>query len=74
MRSFTIGSKVSFGRNVSLIGGDHVLREVGRFMYDVRRKGPKDDLPVAIDDDVWVGAGATILKGMSVARGEVALN
>lgn len=29
------------------------------------------DLPVVIEDDVWVGANVTILKGVTIGRGSV---
>jgi len=66
-----IGNKVMFGPNVMVIGGDHNTSVVGRFMYDVKEKRPEDDLDVIIEDDVWVGSGATILKGVKVGRGSV---
>jgi acetyltransferase-like isoleucine patch superfamily enzyme len=64
-----IGSKVMFGPNVTIIGGDHNTSLVGKFMYDVTEKRPEDDQPVVVEDDVWVGAGATILKGVRLGRG-----
>lgn len=69
--SISIGSKVILGPAVSLIGGDHVIRKSGSFMYDIRSKSPLDDLPIVIEDDVWVGSGVTILKGVRIARGAV---
>ena len=66
-----IGNKVMLGPNVTVLGGNHNIGEVGRFMFDVKEKRPGDDQPVVIEDDVWVGAGATILKGVRVGRGSV---
>lgn len=40
-------------------------------MFDVIEKLPENDLPVVIDDDVWVGSGAIILKGVHVGRGAI---
>jgi acetyltransferase-like isoleucine patch superfamily enzyme len=40
-------------------------------MYDVKEKAPGDDQDVVIEDDVWVGAGAIILKGVCVGRGAI---
>ena len=66
-----IGSKVLFGPNVTIIGGDHRVTDVGRFIYDVKDKQPEDDQDIHIEDDVWVGANATILKGVAIGRGAV---
>jgi acetyltransferase-like isoleucine patch superfamily enzyme len=69
--SITIGNKVMFGPNVTVIGGDHNTSEIGKFMYDVKNKRPCDDLPVVIEDDVWVGADVIILKGIRIGRGSI---
>lgn len=66
-----IGNKVMFGPNVMIIGGNHNISVVGRYMYDVKEKKPEDDQDVIIEDDVWVGAGALILKGVTLGRGSV---
>ena len=71
IKSITIGNKVIFGPNVTIIGGDHNTSQIGRFMYDVQEKLPEDDLPVAIEDDVWIGTGAIILKGVTIGRGSI---
>ena len=66
-----IGSKVMFGPNVTIIGGDHNVSVVGRYMYDVHEKRPEDDQDVIIEDDVWVGSNAIILKGVRLGRGSI---
>jgi serine acetyltransferase len=40
-------------------------------MYDVLEKKPGDDLPVVIEDDVWIGTGVIILKGVRIGRGSI---
>ncbi|MDO9117852.1 MAG: acyltransferase [Nitrospira sp.] len=70
-RGITLGSKVMIGPGVMIIGGDHNIEVVGQYMCDVSNKGPKDDLPIEIKDDVWIGAGAIILKGVTIGRGAV---
>lgn len=69
--TITLGNKIMFGPNVTIIGGDHNASVIGRFMYDVHEKRPQDDLPVIIEDDVWVGTGAVILKGVTIGRGAI---
>lgn len=66
-----IGNKVMFGPNVTIIGGDHNVSEIGVPMFDVKNKLPQNDLPVVIEDDVWVGAGAIILKGVTIRSGAI---
>lgn len=68
-----IGNHVMFGPEVVIMGGNHTTRHVGRFMNDVtdREKRPEDDREVVIDDDVWVGARAVILHGVTIGRGAI---
>jgi maltose O-acetyltransferase len=66
-----IGNDVMFGPGVSLLGGNHNTSVIGRFMCNVHEKRPDDDLDIVIDNDVWVGARATILKGVTVGRGAI---
>ncbi len=67
----SIADKVMFGPNVTIMGGDHRTDVVGRFMFDVKEKLPENDLPVTIETDVWVGANAVILKGVTVGQGAI---
>lgn len=69
--SITIGNKVLFGPNVALIGGDHNTSEIGKFMYDVKYKQPENDQPIVIEDDVWIGTGVIVLKGVRICRGSI---
>jgi acetyltransferase-like isoleucine patch superfamily enzyme len=66
-----IGNKVMFGPEVMLIGGNHNTTVVGSPMIDVHVKMPNDDLGVTIEDDVWVGARALILRGVTLGRGTI---
>ncbi len=67
----TIGRKVVFGPNPTIITGDHRIDILGKFIIDitVENKLPENDLPVVIEDDVWCGANITILKGVTIGRG-----
>lgn len=53
------------------MGGDHNISVVGRYMFDVKEKEDGDDLPVIVEDDVWIGTGEIIVKGVTVGRGAV---
>lgn len=66
-----IGDKVMFGPNVMLIGGDHNASEVGVEMFDVKEKRASDDQPIRIERDVWIGAGAVVLKGVTIGTGSI---
>jgi acetyltransferase-like isoleucine patch superfamily enzyme len=69
--SITVGNKVLFGPNVTIMGGDHNTSQLGRFMYDVHVKKPGDDMPIIIEDDVWIGTGVIVLKGVRIGRGSI---
>ena len=69
--SITIGSKVMFGPNVTIMGGDHNTSVIGRYMYDVKEKLPENDLPIVIENDCWIGANSIILKGVTIGEGSI---
>lgn len=66
-----IGSKVMLGPCVTIVGGDHNTAVIGKYMFDVRDKMPGNDQTVIIEDDVWIGTGAIILKGVRIGRGAI---
>lgn len=69
----TIGRKVIFGPKPTIITGDHRIDVIGKHLIDVTdaEKRLENDLPVSIEDGVWVGANVTILKGVTVGRGAI---
>ena len=69
----TIGRKVIFGPNPTIITGNHCINKIGKFIADITdaEKFPENDAPVVIEDDVWCGANVTILKGVTIGRGSV---
>jgi acetyltransferase-like isoleucine patch superfamily enzyme len=67
----TIGNKVLLAPEVAIICGDHHIGDVGRYMFDVQDKAPQDDQPVVVEDDVWIGFRAIVLKGVTIGRGSV---
>lgn len=69
--SIVIGSKVMFGPNVTIMGGDHNTTVVGQYMFDVKDKLKNNDLPVIIENDVWIGANCIILKGVTIGQGSI---
>jgi acetyltransferase-like isoleucine patch superfamily enzyme len=66
---FYVGNHVLIGPDLCVMGGDHNFREVGKLMWDVDVGGV--DLPVVVEDDVWMGARVTVLKGVTIGCGSV---
>jgi len=66
-----IGSYVMFGPKVTVVGGGHNISVPGAVMAHVHEKSGSEDLGVIIEDDVWVGAQAIILRGVKVGRGAI---
>ena len=68
-----IGNKVIFGPKPTIITGDHRIDIIGKYIIDVtdEEKLPEQDAPVKIEDDCWIGANVTILKGVTIGRGTV---
>lgn len=71
IKKIKIGNKVMFGPDVSILAGDHNTMQIGEFMTDVHWKLPENDLDVTIEDDVWIGAKATIMKGVTIGTGSI---
>lgn len=71
LKGITIGDKVQIGPNCVIRGGDHNTSVLGAYMYDVKEKLPENDLPVVIEDDVWIGSNVTILKGVVIHTGSI---
>lgn len=68
-----IGDHVMFGPNVTIITGDHRIDILDKPMTQVtdREKRPEDDQDVVFEGDNWIGANATILKGVTIGTGSV---
>ena len=73
-----IGNDVLIANNVGLVGrDDHDHRAVG---FGIRRApwvgdpgydGPGRSDRLIVEDDVWIGFGATVLSGVTVGRGSI---
>ncbi len=62
-----IGNNVSIGPNVIINSGNHNFDDV---YIPINKQGHKL-APITIEDDVWIGAGAIILSGITVGKGSV---
>ena len=69
----TIGDHVMTGPRVTMISGDHRINLIGKFMTEVKNsdKLPENDQPIIQQGDNWIGANATILKGVTIGEGAV---
>jgi maltose O-acetyltransferase len=59
----TIGERCSLGPNVTILTGSH---QIGP---GERRAGSIDNKPVRVGDGSWLGAGVTVLPGVSIGKG-----
>lgn len=61
-----IGNYVMIGPGVAITTGGHSIdnRQIMRFQKDTYKK-------TVIEDDVWIGANAVILPGVTIAKGTV---
>lgn len=66
-----IGNKVMIADEVGIVTGNHRIDVIGKYMFDVKDKLTENDQDVIIDDDVWIGMRAIILKGVKIGRGSV---
>ena len=79
----TVGSRVDIGEYTHIRAsggvtiGDRVLIAAGAVVTSrehpvaLPRYGVTADAPVVIEDDVWIGAGAIVLPGVTIGRGAI---
>ncbi len=60
-----VGDNVMFAPNVTVISATHPIHP------GLRRKQAQYNLPVVIRDNVWIGAGALILPGITIGENSV---
>ena len=63
----SIGNDCLLGPNVTMVSEDHVFEDPST---PIRTQGSRR-APIVIGDDVWIGAGATVLKGVTIGDGAV---
>ena len=61
----TIGSHVMLDPRVTISAASHPVDP------ELRRQAYQYDLPVVLEENVWVGAGATILPGVTIGKNSV---
>ena len=69
----TVGNNVMFGPSVKLISGNHLFGIKGKSTRWLRLKidNPENVATLVVEDEVWVGAGVTILGKVTVGIGAV---
>lgn len=60
-----VGDSVMFGPNVTITTAGHPVDP------ELRRKVAQFNVPVYIEDNVWIGAGAVILPGVRIGKNSV---
>lgn len=61
------GNNVLIGSNVTISSGEHSIEGVSPTIFS-RATIPRK---ISIQDDVWIGAGAVIMPGITLAKGSV---
>lgn len=70
-KKIIFGNNILLGPNVTMVNGDHSIRKIGVPIIDNHEKLPGDDADIIIEDEVWIGANVTVLKGVTIGRGSV---
>lgn len=70
-KKIIFGNNVLIGPNVTMVNGDHSIRKIEVPIIDNHEKLPGDDADIIIEDEVWIGANVTVLKGVTIGRGSV---
>lgn len=66
-KSIRIGSSGLIASGCRFIDGDHCFKDLDVPM----RNQAHTDLGIVIEDDVWVGANAVVLKGVTIGQGAI---
>ena len=64
----TIGENVMMGPQVLIYTQNHCIADV---KVPMRTQGMAELKPVIVEDDVWIGARACILPGVTIGKGSV---
>lgn len=70
-KKIIIKDNVIMAHNITIVSGDHNIKKIGVPIINNHIKEENDDADIIIEEDVWIGANVTILKGVTVGRGSV---
>lgn len=63
-----IGNDVLIASNVAFVGGDHRFNIKGK---KIKESGRDIFVKIVIENDVWIGHGAIILKNLKIGKGSI---
>ncbi len=63
-----IGAGVMIAQRAMIIGGNHEYSDRSRH---IRSQGEGKQGPIVLEEDVWIGAGAIVLTGVSIGKGAI---
>ncbi len=69
--SVSLGNFVLISDSVHIIGNDHIHDVVGVPVTLAGRPNNYELLETVIHDDVWIGHGATIMRGITIGEGSI---
>jgi len=68
-RNLVFGNNIMIGPNLVIECDDHIFDRVGVTIFENRDS--REIGSVTIENDVWLGAGVTVLKGVKIGEGVV---
>lgn len=69
--STKIGRYVSIANNVNIGHGEHPINRISTNALFYANAKILTELDLIIEDDVWIGTGAIILRGVKIGRGAI---
>jgi maltose O-acetyltransferase len=66
--TITIGADVMMGPDVVILTTNHIFENTD---IPMDQQGIANELPVTIEDDVWIGTRVIILPGRHIGRGSI---
>ncbi len=67
--NFHIGDNVMIGPGFTAVCNDHKYNKIGEYMFEYAED--KEREPIVIENDIWIGANVTVLKGVKISEGAI---
>lgn len=64
-----IGNFCMLSDNVNVVGHDHNYEKVG--VPTILAGRPEDEVITVLEDDVWIGHGVTVIRGVTIGEGSI---